>query len=135
MVLNMAQHSGRQPARQRVASVHALDSPLASRLPALHSLPGPSRPCSPCVDCSCSLPCWAWQSTASDPSVHRLIQASDCFLYALLHSTCPPCICPRSQSALLDMAKHSDLFAHQLIWALQTEEQPPQEAFNPEVKR
>ena len=33
------------------------------------------------------------------------------------------------------MVRSSDLFAHQLIWALKTEEQPPQEAFNPEVKR
>ncbi|KXZ46150.1 hypothetical protein GPECTOR_46g219 [Gonium pectorale] len=36
---------------------------------------------------------------------------------------------------LLDTAAADDLFAHQLIWALATEEQPPPEAFNPEVKR
>eukprot|EP00798_Chlamydomonas_sp_ICE-L_P027721 gene27721-7367_t len=39
------------------------------------------------------------------------------------------------QSSLLDMASKSDLFAHQLIWALKTEEKPPEEEFNPEVKR
>lgn len=38
-------------------------------------------------------------------------------------------------AALLSIAARSDLFAHQLAWALQTEEQPPEEAFNPEVKR
>lgn len=32
-------------------------------------------------------------------------------------------------------AAHSDLFAHQLIWALSSEMRPPEEAFNPEVKR
>ncbi|KAF6255212.1 kinase-like domain-containing protein [Scenedesmus sp. NREL 46B-D3] len=32
-------------------------------------------------------------------------------------------------------AAHSDLFAHQLIWALNSEAKPPEEAFNPEVKR
>ena len=37
--------------------------------------------------------------------------------------------------ALLTLAGRSDVFAHQLQWALMTEEQPPQEAFNPEVKR
>ncbi|KAG1666312.1 hypothetical protein FOA52_004794 [Chlamydomonas sp. UWO 241] len=36
---------------------------------------------------------------------------------------------------LLAMAGRSDLFAHQLIWALKTEEKPPEEAFNPAVKR
>ena len=39
------------------------------------------------------------------------------------------------QSTLLSLAAKSDLFAHQLMWALQTEMQPPEEAFNPEVKR
>lgn len=39
------------------------------------------------------------------------------------------------QRTLLALASRSDLFAHQLIWALQTEEKPPEEAFNPEVKR
>jgi hypothetical protein len=33
------------------------------------------------------------------------------------------------------MAGRSNLFAHQLMWALQTEEKPPEEAFNPEIKR
>ncbi|KAL6758982.1 kinase-like domain-containing protein [Haematococcus lacustris] len=33
------------------------------------------------------------------------------------------------------MAAASDLFAHRLIWALMTEQRPPEEAFNPEVKR
>ncbi|GFH25014.1 uncharacterized protein HaLaN_22904, partial [Haematococcus lacustris] len=37
--------------------------------------------------------------------------------------------------ALLLMAAASDLFAHRLIWALMTEQRPPEEAFNPEVKR
>jgi hypothetical protein len=32
-------------------------------------------------------------------------------------------------------AAHSDLFAHRLIWALCSEGRPPEEAFNPEVKR
>jgi hypothetical protein len=32
-------------------------------------------------------------------------------------------------------AADSDLFAHQLIWALNSEARPPEEAFNPEVKR
>ncbi|KAF8068220.1 PI4KA1 [Scenedesmus sp. PABB004] len=32
-------------------------------------------------------------------------------------------------------AAHSELFAHQLIWALDSEAKPPEEAFNPEVKR
>jgi len=32
-------------------------------------------------------------------------------------------------------ASGSDLFAHQLIWALNSEAKPPEEAFNPEVKR
>jgi hypothetical protein len=32
-------------------------------------------------------------------------------------------------------ASHSDLFAHRLIWALRSEGRPPEEAFNPEVKR
>ncbi|GFR44535.1 hypothetical protein Agub_g5805 [Astrephomene gubernaculifera] len=36
---------------------------------------------------------------------------------------------------LLSTAASDDLFAHQLIWALATEERPPPEAFNPEVKR
>lgn len=35
----------------------------------------------------------------------------------------------------LASAAHSDLFAHRLIWALRSEERPPEEAFNPEVKR
>lgn len=35
----------------------------------------------------------------------------------------------------LTAASHSDLFAHQLIWALNSEAKPPEEAFNPEVKR
>ena len=39
------------------------------------------------------------------------------------------------QRTLLGMASRSSLFAHQLMWALKTEEQPPEEAFNPEVKR
>jgi len=39
------------------------------------------------------------------------------------------------QATLLGMAGRSSLFAHQLIWALKTEEKPPEEAFNPEVKR
>ncbi len=36
---------------------------------------------------------------------------------------------------LLRTAGEDDLFAHQLIWALATEERPPDEEFNPEVKR
>lgn len=32
-------------------------------------------------------------------------------------------------------AADSDLFLHQLLWALATEQRPPDEAFNPEVKR
>ncbi|KAG2445055.1 hypothetical protein HYH02_008923 [Chlamydomonas schloesseri] len=36
---------------------------------------------------------------------------------------------------LLDTAVRDDLFLHQLIWALVTEERPPPEEFNPEVKR
>jgi hypothetical protein len=39
------------------------------------------------------------------------------------------------QSFFLTAAAHSDLFAHQLIWALNSEAKPPEEAFNPEVKR
>ncbi|GAX81982.1 hypothetical protein CEUSTIGMA_g9410.t1, partial [Chlamydomonas eustigma] len=39
------------------------------------------------------------------------------------------------QTTLMGMAGRSSLFAHQLMWALQTEEKPPEEAFNPEVKR
>lgn len=35
----------------------------------------------------------------------------------------------------LTSAAHSDLFGHQLIWALSSEAKPPEEAFNPEVKR
>lgn len=35
----------------------------------------------------------------------------------------------------LTSAAHSDLFGHQLIWALCSEAKPPEEAFNPEVKR
>eukprot|EP00878_Enallax_costatus_P012821 GHUV01013388.1.p1 GENE.GHUV01013388.1~~GHUV01013388.1.p1 ORF type:complete len:2087 (+),score=705.77 GHUV01013388.1:215-6475(+) len=35
----------------------------------------------------------------------------------------------------LTAASHSDLFGHQLIWALNSEAKPPEEAFNPEVKR
>jgi len=35
----------------------------------------------------------------------------------------------------LTAAADSDLFAHQLIWALNSEARPPEEAFNPEVKR
>ncbi|KAG2496048.1 hypothetical protein HYH03_005968 [Edaphochlamys debaryana] len=36
---------------------------------------------------------------------------------------------------LLETAAADDLFCHQLIWALATEERPPEEEFNPEVKR
>lgn len=36
---------------------------------------------------------------------------------------------------LLRTAAASDVFAHQLVWALQTEQEPPPEAFAPEVKR
>ncbi|GIL78260.1 hypothetical protein Vretifemale_7693, partial [Volvox reticuliferus] len=36
---------------------------------------------------------------------------------------------------LLATAARDDKFAHQLIWALATEEKPPPEEFNPEVKR
>jgi hypothetical protein len=39
------------------------------------------------------------------------------------------------QGYFLEAASRSDLFTHQLIWALQSEEEPPPEAFNPEVKR
>lgn len=35
----------------------------------------------------------------------------------------------------LTAASHSDLFCHQLIWALNSEAKPPEEALNPEVKR
>lgn len=35
----------------------------------------------------------------------------------------------------LTAAAGSDLFGHKLIWALSSEERPPEEAFNPEVKR
>lgn len=35
----------------------------------------------------------------------------------------------------LTAAAGSDLFAHQLIWALNSEAKPPEEAFNPTVKR
>jgi hypothetical protein len=35
----------------------------------------------------------------------------------------------------LAAAADSDLFGHQLIWALNSEARPPEEAFNPEVKR
>jgi hypothetical protein len=35
----------------------------------------------------------------------------------------------------LTAAAGSDLFAHQLIWALNSEARPPEDAFNPEVKR
>eukprot|EP00879_Flechtneria_rotunda_P007045 GHRR01007395.1.p1 GENE.GHRR01007395.1~~GHRR01007395.1.p1 ORF type:complete len:1449 (+),score=535.85 GHRR01007395.1:542-4348(+) len=35
----------------------------------------------------------------------------------------------------LTAASGSDLFGHQLIWALNSEAKPPEEAFNPEVKR
>ena len=38
------------------------------------------------------------------------------------------------QATLLTLAGESDLFAHQLMWALQTEMKPPEEAFNPEGK-
>uniref|UniRef100_A0A7R9V546 1-phosphatidylinositol 4-kinase n=1 Tax=Chlamydomonas euryale TaxID=1486919 RepID=A0A7R9V546_9CHLO len=41
----------------------------------------------------------------------------------------------RIAATLMSMANRSDLFAHQLIWALKTEERPPEEAFNPTVKR
>ncbi|WIA31067.1 hypothetical protein OEZ86_001095 [Tetradesmus obliquus] len=39
------------------------------------------------------------------------------------------------ESFFLTAAAHSDLFSHQLIWALNSEAKPPEEAFNPEVKR
>uniref|UniRef100_A0A383V936 1-phosphatidylinositol 4-kinase n=1 Tax=Tetradesmus obliquus TaxID=3088 RepID=A0A383V936_TETOB len=39
------------------------------------------------------------------------------------------------ESFFLTAAAHSDLFSHQLIWALNSEAEPPEEAFNPEVKR
>jgi hypothetical protein len=35
----------------------------------------------------------------------------------------------------LTSGAHSDVFAHQLMWALASEARPPEEAFNPEVKR
>jgi hypothetical protein len=38
-------------------------------------------------------------------------------------------------SFFLTSARHSDLFAHNLMWALASESRPPEEAFNPEVKR
>jgi hypothetical protein len=38
-------------------------------------------------------------------------------------------------SFFLTTARHSDLFAHNLMWALASESRPPEEAFNPEVKR
>jgi hypothetical protein len=49
---------------------------------------------------------------------------------------CPP---PNTDGAIVTFFKTaaagSDLFAHQLIWALNSEARPPEEAFNPEVKR
>ena len=39
------------------------------------------------------------------------------------------------QQFFLTSADHSDVFAHQLMWALASEARPPEEAFNPEVKR
>lgn len=36
---------------------------------------------------------------------------------------------------LIAAAAKSPLFAHRLIWALETEARPPEEAFNPEIKR
>jgi hypothetical protein len=38
-------------------------------------------------------------------------------------------------SFFLTTARHSDVFAHNLMWALASESRPPEEAFNPEVKR
>ena len=40
-----------------------------------------------------------------------------------------------AQRTMIAAAAHSDLFAHRLIWALNSEERPPEEAFSPEVKR
>jgi hypothetical protein len=53
--------------------------------------------------------------------------------------TLPACLFCRTDGAItnffLAAAADSDLFGHQLIWALNSEARPPEEAFNPEVKR
>jgi hypothetical protein len=62
-------------------------------------------------------------------SVARLCRAISCncnlFLYAGGAIT----------NFFLTAAADSDLFGHQLIWALNSEARPPEEALNPEVKR
>ncbi len=78
---------------------------------------------------------------AGDPHPSDLRRTLPRALHPLLTPFARPLCPPPSLSVcqvrgfFLASAARSDLFAHQLIWALESEERPPEEAFNPEVKR